>query len=256
MIRIGVTGASGRMGRAIARLARADPDLAIAALIERADSPAIGTEIEGALVTSDVRAPCDVLIDFSHASATASIVKAATSAKRPLVVGTTGLPEPALVAIGSHAAVAPVVHAPNMSAGVTLLFELAAQAARVLGPDYDAEIVEMHHRHKRDAPSGTAARLAEVVARAKGLGPDAIVHGRSGEPGARPQQEIGVFALRGGDVVGDHTLVLAADGERLELGHRATSRDVFARGALRAAKWVASAPPGLYDMRDVLGLAR
>jgi 4-hydroxy-tetrahydrodipicolinate reductase len=255
MIRIGITGASGRMGRAIARLARADSEVAIAALIERADSPAIDTEIEGVVVTSTVGA-CDVLIDFSHASATAAIVKAATAAKRPLVVGTTGLPEAALVAIGSHAAVAPVVHAPNMSVGVTVLFELAAQAARVLGPDYDAEIVEMHHRHKKDAPSGTAARLAEVVARAKGLGPDSIVYGRSGEPGARPQEQIGVFALRGGDVVGDHTLVLAADGERLELGHRATSRDVFARGAIRAAKWVAGAPPGLYDMRDVLGLAR
>jgi 4-hydroxy-tetrahydrodipicolinate reductase len=173
------------------------------------------------------------------------------------VIGTTGLDERAEAAIDALAARAPVVVAPNMSPGVTLFFHLAARAAELLGPDYDAEIVEMHHRRKVDAPSGTAVRLGEVVARAKGFDPErAVVHGRSGQVGARPREEVGVMTLRGGDVIGDHTLVLAGEGERLELTHRASSRDIFARGAVRAARWVVGQPPGRYDMADVMGIAR
>jgi 4-hydroxy-tetrahydrodipicolinate reductase len=173
-----------------------------------------------------------------------------------LVIGTTGLSPQARAAIGERAREVPMVLAPNMSVGVNALFRLVGEAARALGPSYEVEIVETHHRAKKDAPSGTALRLAEVAAEALKLDrASSFVYERHGEPGARRAGTIGLQALRGGDVVGDHTVYFLADGERLELTHRATSRDNFARGAVRAARWVTGKPPGLYDMQDVLGFA-
>lgn len=265
-VRIGIFGVGGRMGRAIAAIAREDAEVLLGCGIEREGSDLLGADLGtltgdealGVAVTSDLLAAldaCDVVIDFTSPRATTRLVSACAQAGKPAVVGTTGLDAEANEAIASLAARAPVVVAPNMSAGVTLLFHLAAQAAEAMGPDYDAEIVEMHHRRKVDAPSGTAVRLGEVVARAKGLDPAKhVVHGRSGQVGARPDAEIGIMTLRGGDVVGEHTLVLAGAGERLELTHRATDRAIFARGAVRAAKWVVGQSAGRYDMTTVLGL--
>jgi 4-hydroxy-tetrahydrodipicolinate reductase len=201
-------------------------------------------------------AGADVVVDFTAPAATAAMAARAAQSSLPMVIGTTGLDAAANAAIEALASKAAVVAAPNTSIGVTGLFHRAAEAARLLGPGFDAEIVEMHHKKKVDAPSGTALRLAERVAAAKGLGRDAFVHGRSGTVGARPEGEIGIVALRGGDVIGEHTLVLAGPGERIELTHRAHDRALFAVGALRAAKWVVSQPPGRYDMSDVLGLSR
>ena len=170
------------------------------------------------------------------------------------MIGTTGLSEQARAEVGGRASEIPIVLAPNMSVGVNVLFRLVSQAARALGPGYEVEILEMHHRAKKDAPSGTALRLAEVAAGALGTDLDsAAVYARQGDTGARRPGSIGIQALRGGDVVGEHTVHFLADGERIELTHRATSRDNFARGAVRAARWVAGKPAGLYDMQDVLG---
>ena len=174
---------------------------------------------------------------------------------RPLVVGTTGLDAAGNAAMRAASAKIPIVFAPNFSVGVNTLFWLVRKAAAVLGEGFDVEVMEMHHNQKKDAPSGTAARLAEILCEARGLDPAKDVrHGREGLIGARTKTEIGMHALRGGDVVGDHTVFFAAQGERLEIVHRATSRDTFARGALRAARWALSQKPGLYSMEDVLGL--
>ena len=257
-VRICMRGIGGRMGRAIADAIAESPGVVLAAGIDREESGLVGAEIGGVKVSSDLPgaiAISDVVVDFTHPRSVEAAARECAAARRAMVIGTTGLDEAANEAIDALAAVAPVVVAPNTSLGVTLLFHLAARAAEALGDEFDAEIVEMHHRRKVDAPSGTAVRLAEVVAKAKGLDPAKhVVHGRSGHVGARPTPEIGVMTLRGGDVVGEHTLVLAGAGERLELTHRATSRSIFARGALRAAKWVVAQPPGRYDMTDVLQL--
>lgn len=174
---------------------------------------------------------------------------------RPLVIGTTGLNATERAAIDAAAKAVPVVFAPNFSIGVNTLFWLARRAAAALGSGFDIEVVEMHHNQKKDAPSGTAARLAEILCKARGLDPERdLRHGREGLVGARAPGEIGVHALRGGDVVGDHTVHFAAAGERIEITHRASSRETFARGALRAARWALGRPAGLYSMEDVLGL--
>jgi 4-hydroxy-tetrahydrodipicolinate reductase len=195
-----------------------------------------------------------VVVDFSSATATARLIELAVAARKPLVIGTTGHSAGEKKQLLALAAKVPTVWAGNFSVGVNLLFALTARAARVLGDDYDAELVEMHHRHKKDAPSGTAVRLLELILEARKLGPDALRHGRSGLTGERTRKEVGVHALRGGDVVGDHTVIFAGTGERIELTHKASDRAVFARGALRAAQWVVAQPPGVYDMQDVLGL--
>ncbi|MEM9068856.1 MAG: 4-hydroxy-tetrahydrodipicolinate reductase [Myxococcota bacterium] len=254
MTRVGVLGAAGRMGLSIARVAteegvkivaavdrnRPGDDFGEAAGIGRLDVP-ISSDLA---VLQDV----EVVVDFSLPDAADALFR---ECKVPIVTGTTGLSAEATQARDDAATRIPVVAAPNYSQGVTVLFHLAAEAARLLGEGFDAEVVEMHHRRKVDAPSGTAVRLAECVAEVRGLTP---VHGRSGQVGARPASEIGVLALRGGDVVGEHTLFLAGLGERLELTHRATDRHLFARGALRAARWIGGRSPGLYDMSDVMGL--
>lgn len=264
--RVAIHGAAGRMGRAIVGVLREREGAMLSAAVERADSTSLGLDAgtlaggppAGVPLTADLAAAvagCDVLVDFSAPDAVVDALDACAAAARAAVVGTTGLHAAAIAAADRLAAVAPVVVAPNFSQGVTLLLHLAARAAELLGPGFDAEIVEMHHRHKVDAPSGTAMALARAVGAAKGLSEEAFVFGRSGQVGARPQAQIGVMTLRGGDVVGEHTLTLAAPGEIVALTHRATDRAIFARGAVRAAEWIVGRPAGRYDMSDVMGLA-
>jgi 4-hydroxy-tetrahydrodipicolinate reductase len=229
------------MGQAVAAAA-AESGLPIAATVDVKDN------LPAALALGDV------VVDFSSASATGALITAAVAARKPLVIGTTGHAPAEKAALAALAAQVPTVWAGNFSVGVNLLFALTARAARVLGNDYDVELIEMHHRLKKDAPSGTAVRLLELIREERALGPDALRHGRSGLPGERTRSEIGVHAVRGGDVIGDHTVIFAGAGERLELTHKASDRALFARGALRAAIWVIGRAPGLYDMQDVLGL--
>ena len=259
-MKVAVMGASGRMGRAVIRVVAEAEDAELVAAIDRSGEgdagELAGVGRLGVPLSADPNevAAADVVIDFSLPDAAQALYEACAGSKTPVVSGTTGLTESATAALKALSAEVPVVHAPNFSQGVTLLFDLAARAAKLAGPAFDAEIVEMHHRHKVDAPSGTAVRLADVVAEAKGLGEDPFVHGRSGHVGARTDGEVGVMTLRGGDVVGEHTLILATAGERLELIHRATDRSIFARGAFRAAQWIQGKAPGLYAMTDVMGL--
>jgi 4-hydroxy-tetrahydrodipicolinate reductase len=242
-VRVIIVGSRGRMGEALMRLAAQNPALDLVAGVDKGDS------------LPDVIARGDVLIEFAHHTLTPSLARLAVEHRKALVIGTTGHTPEERAAVARAAQAVPVVFAPNYSVGVNLLFHLAKIAAETLGEDFDREIVEMHHRHKIDAPSGTARRLGEILAEAAGGTYDELVrHGREGNIGARPRRLIGMHALRGGDVVGDHTVTFAADGERLELSHFASSRDTFASGALRAAQWVAARPPGLYSMQQVLGL--
>jgi 4-hydroxy-tetrahydrodipicolinate reductase len=240
-LQILLNGAKGRMGQAITGLA-GESGLIIRAALDAGDDP--GVHI----------ARCDVIIDFSSHQATAKVLETAVAHKKAVVIGTTGHGADEKKRLLALAAKVPCVWAGNFSVGVNLLFALTQRAARVLGADYDAEVVEMHHRFKKDAPSGTAARLLEIILAERKLGADALRHGRSGITGGRQPTEVGVHALRGGDVVGEHTVMFAALGERLELTHKASDRSIFARGALRAATWVVNQPPGVYDMQDVLGL--
>lgn len=258
MIRAAVAGAGGRMGSLVLAALRAEKDFAVAGAFERADSEHVGREAGGVRIAPAIEGAlergADVLIDFTAPVASLHHAKVCASRGVALVIGTTGFSGAQKEELGASAARIPVLLAPNMSVGVNVLFRLVAEAARALGPAYEVEIVEMHHRMKRDAPSGTALRLAEVAAQALGYdGKDALVCERHGDTGARKPGTIGVQALRGGDVVGDHTVHFLADGERLELTHRASSRDNFVRGALRAARWLAGKRPGFYDMQDVLG---
>ena len=238
-----VSGCKGRMGQAIIQCASHDPEIEIVSQID------IGDSLEEATST------CDAVIDFSFHSFTDLLAKTCAEQGKKLVVGTTGHTAEELAAVTEASGSIPIVLAPNFSVGVNTLFWLTRKAAEILGPDFDLEVVEMHHRLKTDAPSGTAKRLAEILADARELSYESDTrHGRKGDVGARTTTEIGVHAIRGGDVVGDHTVTYAGSGERIELTHRASSRDTFANGSLRAAKWLASQEPGLYDMQDVLGL--
>lgn len=197
---------------------------------------------------------CDGVIDFSFHSVTSAVAALCADNGKALVIGTTGHTEDEKTAILKHASNIPIVWASNYSTGVNTLFWLTRKAAEILGPGFDLEVVEMHHRHKVDAPSGTAATLGEILLDVRKHQKDALRHGRQGIVGARTDKEVGMHSLRGGDVVGDHTVVCAGSGECLELTHRATSRDTFANGALRAAQWVVGREPGLYTMQHVLGL--
>ena len=223
-----------------------------------AAASSLGLRIGGAVDAGDKPAAvidaCDVIVDFSSPAATAALLELAVARRKPLVIGTTGHPPAAKKRLLALAARVPCVWTSNFSVGVNLLFHLTQQAARALDASYDAELVEMHHRHKKDAPSGTAVRLLDIILEERRLTAAALRYGRKGLTGARPHGEIGVHSLRGGDVVGDHTVIFAAPGERLELAHKASDRAIFARGALRAAQWVVAQPPGVYDMQDVLGL--
>lgn len=265
-----IVGAGGRMGLAMARLIaqRAVPGLELVAAVDRAGAPLLGQDAGvaagvpalgvaiGADLAAGLAARPDVAVDFSSPSATAATAAEVAAAGVPWVVGTTGLGAAEQAAVAQAARKIPVVLSANMSLGVNLLYALVAQAARTLaGLRYDCEIVERHHRRKKDSPSGTALYLGEAAAQGFGWNlQDVAVDGRTGIPGERPEKEIGFHAIRGGDIVGDHTVLFAADGECIELSHRATSRDTLALGALRAAAWLPGRAPALYGMRDVLGL--
>ncbi len=199
-------------------------------------------------------ADCDTVIDFSLHSATGACAALCAKHDKALVIGTTGHTDEEKTKILNHKTEVPIVWASNYSTGVNTLFWLTRKAAEILGPDFDLEVVEMHHRHKVDAPSGTAATLGEILLEVRQQQKDAFRHGREGIVGARTDEEIGMHSLRGGDVVGDHTVIYAGAGERLELTHKAASRETFANGALRAAQWAITKDPGLYNMQDVLGL--
>ena len=230
-----------------------------AAALQGQDAGALaGLEPLGVAIGQDAEtlfAVSDVVIDFTSPETSLHHAEIAASTGKALVIGTTGLTPAESAAIAAAAKAAPIVWAPNMSLGVNLLLGLVEQAARALGPDYDIEILEMHHRLKKDAPSGTALGLGQAAARGRGISlEESSVRSRDGQIGARPEGTIGFATLRGGDVVGDHTVIFAGPGERLELSHKAADRKIYSRGALRAARWAVGQKPGLYGMKDVLGL--
>ena len=242
-LRLLINGSKGRMGQAILAAVKDDPSVTVGAEIDHGD------DFLAALPA------CDAVIDFSHHTLTEGIAKACVAAGKTLVIGTTGHTDEEIATIREAAKTIPVVFAPNFSVGVNTLFWLTRKATEILGPDFDLEVIEMHHRLKKDSPSGTAKRLAEILAEVRDLDYSKDVrHGREGMVGERTRTEIGMHAVRGGDVVGDHTVIYANIGERVELTHKASSRDTFARGSVRAAKWATSQPAGLYDMQAVLGL--
>jgi 4-hydroxy-tetrahydrodipicolinate reductase len=243
MTRIIITGARGRMGQALVTCAARNADLKVAGLVD------VGDRLE------DVIGQGDVVVDFSFHDATPGVAELCADNGRALVIGTTGHTAEDKSRITRCTSRIPMVWASNYSTGVNTLFWLTRKAAEILGPDFDLEVVEMHHRLKKDAPSGTATTLLEILSGVRKLQlDDALRHGRQGMVGERTNSEIGIHAIRGGDVVGDHTVIFAANGERVELTHKASSRETFANGALRAAQWVVGRPPGLYTMQDVLGL--
>jgi 4-hydroxy-tetrahydrodipicolinate reductase len=267
MIPVVVTGASGRMGSQLVRQVRAAEGLTLAAATERpghaegadvgvlAGLGPIGVPIRGRLEDALGATKGLVVVDFTSHEASARHAEICAERGAALVIGSTGFTAETKARVAAAAQRVPIVLSPNMSVGVNVLFALVREAAAILGDGFDVEIVEMHHRKKKDAPSGTAVRLAEVAASALGrdLAKD-LVFARHGMVGERTGKEIGVQTLRGGDVVGDHTVYFVADGERIELTHRATSREQFASGAVRAIRWIAGRPAGLYDMAAVLGL--
>ena len=254
MTSIGIFGAAGRMGRAIAQAA-AEAGLTVAGGTDRDGS---GELAPGVAITSDPLAlaqAADVLIDFSVPAALSANLDACIAANKPILIGTTGLEGEHHALIDQAAAHIPVLQTGNTSLGVNLLAALVEKAAASLGEDWDIEIVEMHHRHKVDAPSGTALLLGEAAAKGRGIAlADHSERGRDGITGARAKGAIGFAALRGGTVAGDHQVILATEGERIELGHRAENRSIFARGAIKGASWLAGQPVGRYDMKGVLGL--
>jgi 4-hydroxy-tetrahydrodipicolinate reductase len=267
-LRLAVPGAAGKMGRMVVKVIAETPGCELVAAVERPGSPHLGQDAavlaglppSGVLVRKELDealARADVIIDFTAPVATAWTASRAAEGEVAMVIGTTGLGEAERRAVEKAAERIPVVLSANMSLGVNVLYGLLAEAARALGPAYDIEIVELHHRQKRDAPSGTAMAMARVCAEALGRDLAEVArHGRAGELDARTVEEIGLHAVRGGDIVGEHTAYFCGLGERLELIHRASSRETFARGAVRAAEWLRDRDPGLYDMQDVLGLRR
>ena len=264
-IKLGIIGSAGRMGRRIATLAHEDQDFSITCAIERPDHPAQGINLGELLglgkldlaVSSKWSAKPDVLIDFTTPQATIEFLAAARKDALPMVIGTTGLSPEQLATVKDAGKDIAVLQAANMSLGVNLLFRLVGQVAAALGDDYDIEISETHHRFKKDAPSGTAVELARKICAATKKDLDTcITHGRSGAQAGRQAGNIGMHARRQGDVVGEHTVAFGTLGETLELTHKAHSRDIFARGALKAAAWLVGKEPGLYSMADVLDLRK
>jgi 4-hydroxy-tetrahydrodipicolinate reductase len=243
MTKIIITGSKGRMGRALVACAANHSELQIVGQIDQGD------DLRSAIGQGDV------IIDFSSHNATPAIAQLCAAHKKAMVIGTTGHSDEGKAQIANCQSQIPIVLASNFSTGVNTLFWLTRKAAEILGPGFDVEIVEMHHRLKRDAPSGTAKTLAEILAAVRQQQFAKVArHGRAGIVGERTAEEIGMHSVRGGDVVGDHTVIFAGIGERVELTHKASSRETFANGALRAAQWVVKQKPGLYDMQDVLGL--
>ena len=263
--RLAIAGVSGRMGRTLLEAIAADADCELAGAIDRADSPMVGQDAgsgygaqTGVLVADDIAHAlqhANTLIDFTRPEASLMYLDACVAQQKSIVIGTTGFDAAGTAHIQAASQQIPVVFAPNMSVGVNLLMKLAEMAAKVLRDGYDIEIIEAHHRHKVDAPSGTALGLGRAVANAlqRDLA-SCAVYDRQGVTGERAPDSIGFATVRGGDIVGDHTLLFAGIGERIELTHKASSRATFAQGALRAAKWLQGRAPGLYDMRDVLNL--
>lgn len=265
MIRVVIVGAAGRMGRRLIANILDSSDLQLAGAIEWEKSPELGHDAglqagcreAGVKITTALEPlldQADAVIDFSTGDPVGN-ARLAVKHNCAMVIGTTALDAAAKAELRQLGETGRLVFASNMSVGVNLLFDLVGKVAKILGEDYDIEIVEMHHNQKKDAPSGTAVTLAEKICAATGMEYDKnVAHGREGLVGARPRREIGMHAVRGGDVVGDHTVIFATGGERVELTHKASSRDTFAKGALRAVRFLSKAQPGLYDMQDVLGL--
>ncbi|MBP5300274.1 MAG: 4-hydroxy-tetrahydrodipicolinate reductase [Victivallales bacterium] len=267
MIKVTIVGAAGRMGRMLVQEVAKDPELQLVGALEVPQCPFLGTdaaqlaglEASGVKITADpdeALRPADCVVDFTFAASTRVLAPKIALLGKAMVIGSTGLTAEDSALLDDLAAKgARIVQSPNMSVGVNLLFALCAQVAPLLGEDYDIEIVEMHHNQKKYAPSGTAEKLGQILAKARGLDYDKDTrHGRVGLVGARTKHEIGMHSLRGGDVVGDHTVIFATSGERIELTHKASSRQTFALGAMRAVKFLAAAQPGRYDMQDVLHL--
>lgn len=256
-MKVAIAGAGGRMGQALIEAVLADGGLQLAAALDAAGSPALGRQAGALKIGADlaVLAAADVLIDFTRPEGTLAHLEACLARGKPMVIGTTGFSEAQKSRILEAATRIPIAMSPNFAIGVNVVFRLAQTAARALGDAYDVEIVEAHHRHKVDAPSGTALKLGELVAGALGRKlSDVATHGREGETGERPAKAIGFHAIRGGDIVGEHTVIFAGAGERVEVAVRSQSRSTYAAGALRAARWLKGRGPGLYDMFDVLGL--
>ena len=264
MTRLAITGAAGRMGRMLTETIHQASGVTLVAAFEREEHELLGADVGAVAGLGAIGVPIaplafsdriDVLIDFSIPEATLALLPGAAAAGTALVIGTTGFDDAGRAEIRATAERVAVLHAPNMSLGVNLTFKLVELAARVLGDDADVEVIEAHHRHKVDAPSGTALHMGEILAETLGRDLDAVaVYGREGHTGPRDRRTIGFETIRAGDIVGDHTVLFAGAGERLEITHRANSRLNFAQGALRAARFVASRERGLYDMQDVLGL--
>lgn len=263
IIRIAITGVTGQMGSALVRTVRDDPRFKLIAGCVRTGHAAVGLDVGLAAHLGALEAPvvddlqkvlgdCDVVIDFTSPEASVEHARVCAAAKVALVVGSTGFTPEAKAAIAKSALNIPVVMSPNMSVGVNLMIEVAAELAKRLGDGFEIDILEAHHRLKKDSPSGTALRLGEEIALAVGRTAKDFKQARVGRVGERRREEIGIQALRGGDVVGEHTVYFFGEGERIELTHRATSRDQFARGAVRAAVWAVGKPPGLYGMSEVL----
>ncbi|MDI6781538.1 MAG: 4-hydroxy-tetrahydrodipicolinate reductase [bacterium] len=271
MIKVIVTGAMGRMGRAIVQQILVAEDMEIAGCIERKDHPLLGTDIgNGTILKSSLEAALQdlrqtqvsgvassslVIIDFTSPETTVNHLETACLFNCPMVIGTTGLNKSQNERLSTAAETIPIVYSANMSLGMNILFKLAALSAKALGNEYEVEILEAHHHKKVDAPSGSALKIAGVIAEALERDLNKVaVYGRQGSPGQRKSDEIGIFAIRGGDIIGEHTAMFIGDGERLEITHRVQNRDTFASGALRAARFAANASPGLYNMMDVLGI--
>ena len=243
MTNVIINGSKGRMGQSLLSCAKQIPGLNVVAAIDAGDDLA-------AMLPN-----ADVVIDFSFHTVTPGVAATCAAQGKALVIGTTGHSDAEKAVIRGHASKIPMVWASNYSTGVNTLFWLTRKAAEILGPSFDLEVVEMHHRLKKDAPSGTATTLLEILGDVRKVQlKEALRHGREGITGDRTASEIGIHAVRGGDVVGDHTVIFAATGERVELTHKASSRDTFSQGALRASQWVIGRPAGVYDMQDVLGL--
>jgi len=263
-MKLAIAGASGRMGRMLIEAALSEPDATVAAALDRADSPDIGRDCgeflgraTGTLVTGDLRAlaGCDVLVDFTRPEATLAHLDACVAAGTGIVIGTTGFDDAGKAAIRKAAERIGVVFSPNMSVGVNATFKLLEMAAKMMSRGYDIEIIEAHHRHKVDAPSGTALKMGETIAAALGEKlADVAVYAREGHTGERRAGSIGFATVRGGDIVGDHTVLFAGTGERIEITHRSSSRMTYATGSMRAARFLAGRKTGLFDMFDVLGI--
>ena len=266
MINIIVAGAAGRMGCRLVALIKDSTTLTLAGAIEEKGHHAVGGDAKkaagcgrsGISITDNLAALLDkgeVIVEFSSPEATLHHLRAAAKYQRAMVIGTTGFSVPQLEEVKSLACQVPCVLSPNMSVGINLIYKVIGEMAKTLGEDYDIEVIEAHHRLKKDAPSGTALKIAEVLAKSVSRDLDQVgVYARKGLIGERKKGEIGIQTIRAGDIVGDHTILFGGMGERIEVTHRASSRDTFAGGALRAARWVVQQPPGLYDMLDVLSL--